>query len=397
MSRSKSSKADFEKRGRTPFFVAQREKRYGPFSTACYTYRVTTTRRGSLISLPLVAIAIAVLTSTLTVSTAGKLPARLTDGEFWTLIADLSEPNGTFRSDNLLSNETRFQFILPELADLIKPGGAYMGVGPEQNFTYIAAVKPAIAFIVDIRRGNLDLHLMYKALFELSADRADFVSRLFSRKRPAGLRPGSSAAQIFAAYQDVDASDDAYDRNLKDIQRLLASKHGFPLTGDDAKRIEDIYSAFFRFGPSIQYSSNEGLGSTYQPTYVDLMLATDINGRPRGYLTSERAFAYVKDLETRNLVVPVVGNFAGPKALRAVGAYLKQRESTVAVFYLSNVEQYLRLQRAWNTFCANVAALPLDDESTFVRAGHGGRQARGTAMTAELGGMAAEVEGCGGR
>jgi hypothetical protein len=67
----------------------------------------------------------------------------------------------------------------------------------------------------------------------------------------------------------------------------------------------------------------------------------------------------------------------------------------VSVFYLSNVEQYLRLQRSWNTFCANVATLPLDEASTFVRAGHGGRVARGTALTAELGVMAAEVEGCG--
>jgi len=348
-------------------------------------------------SLPLLAVAIAVLSSALTVSTAGRLPARLTDSEFWTLIGDLSEPGGTFRSDNLLSNEARFQFILPELGEITRPGGAYMGVGPEQNFTYIAAVKPAIAFIVDIRRGNLDLHLMYKALFELSADRAEFVSRLFSRKRPAGLRPGSTATQIFSAYREIEPSEDLYERNLKDIQHQLVSKHGFALTADDVTRIESIYTAFFRFGPSIQYSSNEGLGATYQPTYVDLMLATDINGRPRGYLTSEPAFAYVKDLESRNLVVPVVGNFSGPKAIRAVGTYLRQRESTVSVFYLSNVEQYLRLQRTWNTFCANVAALPLDDESTFVRAGHGGRQARGTAMTAELGGMAAEVDGCGGR
>jgi hypothetical protein len=348
-------------------------------------------------SLPLLAVAIAVLSSALTVSTAGRLPARLTDSEFWTLIGDLSEPGGTFRSDNLLSNEARFQFILPELGEITRPGGAYMGVGPEQNFTYIAAVKPAIAFIVDIRRGNLDLHLMYKALFELSADRAEFVSRLFSRKRPAGLRPGSTATQIFSAYREIEPSEDLYERNLKDIQHQLVSKHGFALTADDVTRIESIYTAFFRFGPSIQYSSNEGLGATYQPTYVDLMLATDINGRPRGYLTSEPAFAYVKDLESRNLVVPVVGNFSGPKAIRAVGMYLRQRESTVSVFYLSNVEQYLRLQRTWNTFCANVAALPLDDESTFVRAGHGGRQARGTAMTAELGGMAAEVDGCGGR
>jgi hypothetical protein len=43
-------------------------------------------------------------------------------------------------------------------------------------------VKPKIAFIVDIRRQNLIEHLMYKALFELSADRAEFISRLLSRR-----------------------------------------------------------------------------------------------------------------------------------------------------------------------------------------------------------------------
>jgi hypothetical protein len=332
-----------------------------------------------------------------TAASVQKLPARLTDTEFWTLVTDLSEPGGTFRSENLLSNEARFQFVVPDLVSDIKPGGVYLGVGPEQNFTYIAAIKPAIAFIVDIRRGNLDLHLMYKALFELSADRADFVSRLFSRKRPAGLRPGSTAAQIFSAYAQVEPSDELYQRNLRDIQRQLASRHAFALTADDISGVEHVYGAFFQYGPTIQYSSNEGLRSTYQPTYVDLMLATDTSGQARGYLTSEAVFGYVKALEGRNLVVPVVGNFAGPKAIRAVGAYLRQRDSTVSVFYLSNVEQYLRLQRSWNTFCANVAALPLDEVSTFVRAGHGGRVARGTAMTAELGAIAAEVDNCGGR
>jgi len=326
-----------------------------------------------------------------------KLPARLTDTEFWALITDLSEPGGTFRSENLLSNEARFQFVVPDLMGGIRPGGVYLGVGPEQNFTYIAAVKPAIAFIVDIRRGNLDLHLMYKALFELSADRADFVSRLFSRKRPAGLRQASTAAQIFSAYAQVEPSDELYQRNLRDIQRQLATRHAFALTADDIRGVEHVYGAFYQYGPTIQYSSNEGLRSTYQPTYVDLMLATDTGGQARGYLTSEAVFGSVKELEGRNLVVPVVGNFAGPKAIRAVGAYLRQRDSTVSVFYLSNVEQYLRLQRSWNTFCANVAALPLDEMSTFVRAGHGGRVARGTAMTAELGAIAAEVDNCGGR
>src|ERR1700733_4150785 len=135
---------------------------------------------------------------------------------FWSGIKGLAEPGGEFLSENLLSNEGRFQFVIPDLIDTVKPGGVYLGVGPEQNFTYIAAVKPAIAFIVDIRRGNLDLPLMNKGLFEVSADRADFVSRLFSRKRPAGRHQRSTAAQMFSAYAQVEPSDDLYLRNLRD-------------------------------------------------------------------------------------------------------------------------------------------------------------------------------------
>jgi hypothetical protein len=102
---------------------------------------------------------------------AESLPQRLTDQEFWKFVSESSEPSGTFHSDNLLSNEAQFQYIVPKLIQTAKPGRVYLGVGPEQNFTYIAAVKPVMVFIVDIRRGNLDLHLMYKALFEMSADR----------------------------------------------------------------------------------------------------------------------------------------------------------------------------------------------------------------------------------
>ena len=99
---------------------------------------------------------------------ADSLPGKLTDQEFWKLVNDLSEPNGFFRSDNLLSNESTFQYVVPDLMRVARPGRVYLGVGPEQNFTYIAATRPAMVFIVDIRRGNLELQLMYKALFELS-------------------------------------------------------------------------------------------------------------------------------------------------------------------------------------------------------------------------------------
>src|ERR1041385_8620113 len=121
---------------------------------------------------------------------AWAVPERLTDQQFWKLVTDSSEPGGYFRNSditNLTSNEMLYQRVLTDLLSRTKPGGVYLGVGPEQNYTYMAALKPRMAIIFDIRRGNLDIQLMYKALFELSKDRADFLSMLFSKPRPAGL------------------------------------------------------------------------------------------------------------------------------------------------------------------------------------------------------------------
>ena len=242
-----------------------------------------------------------------------------------------------------------------------------MGVGPEQNFTYIVATKPTMAFIVDVRRGNLDLHLMYKALFELSADRAEFVSRLFSKKRPDGLSAKSTSSDIFGAFWNVTTDPAMFNENLQAVDTLLVKKHGFALSNEDLEGIEYVYNAFFLYGPKIQYSSTSSFGGSAQPTYADLMTAADLAGLEHSFLATEENFQFMKDLETRNMLVPVVGNFGGPKAIRAVGRYLKDRGATVSAFYLSNVEQYLRQDRIWDNFCANVAMLPLDETSTFIR------------------------------
>src|SRR5882762_3173716 len=146
-----------------------------------------------------------------------EIPRELSDEAFWKLVTDFSEPGGYFRSDNFVSNETMFQYVIPELKKTTKHDGVYMGVGPDQNFTYIVALQPAIAFIVDIRRQNLVLHLMYKALIELSEDRAEFVSRLFSRPRPAGLDGSSSAAALLEAYASALPSDELFARNLRQV------------------------------------------------------------------------------------------------------------------------------------------------------------------------------------
>lgn len=340
------------------------------------------------------------------------LPQQLSDKDFWALSEALSEPPGTFRSDNLLSNEIWMQHVIPDLLktapdpiSVAPRSRVYLGVGPEQNFTYIAAMKPAMVFIVDVRRGNLHLHMMYKALFEVSADRAEFVSRLFAKRRPAGLGPRSTALDIFNAYSHVPTSETLYKENLQAIRDHLVKTRAIALSHDDLQGIEYVLYSFYWWGPGIQYSSTGGRGRASMPTYFDLMVSTDASGQNRAYLSSDETFLVLKDLHTKNLLVPVVGDFGGPKALRSVGQYIKERGGSVTAFYLSNVEQYLEQGGLWPAFCANVASLPLDERSTFIRSLRG-RPADGSfggssggfgsnSLVNQLGNMQAETKACG--
>ena len=290
------------------------------------------------------------------------LPESLRDDAFWQLSTELSEPAGVFaHSENLVSNELHFV----NLARALRPsGGVYIGVGPEQNFSYIAALQPAIAFIVDIRRENRNLHLVYKALFEMSADRAEFLSRLFSRDRPAGLGTSSSVGALFTAFEKAASSVARLGSTRGLVHERLLNVHGFPLTTEDLTHIDYVLQAFHDDGPAITYSRSNPADEP-RPTYATLMTRRDIDGRNHSYLASERAFAAVKALQARNLIVPVIGDFAGPTTIRGVGDYVRQRRGTVSVFYGSNVEVYLSDQKTL-AYCANIATLPYTATTWFL-------------------------------
>jgi hypothetical protein len=368
------------------------------------------THRLRLLAPLTLALALCGLAATPAGRSATDLPARLTDQEFWRLTDELSEPNGAFTSDNLLSNERVFSRLVPDLIARAKPGGVYLGVGPEQNFTYMAALRPRIAFITDIRRGNLHLQLMYKALFELSADRAEFISRLFTKPRAAGVSAASSVTDLMNAYWDVFTADEAaFTANLQAIHRHLTKTHTFPLSTEDLDGIAAVYRAFYWYGPSITWSARVALTPPLPPpvttftggtvvirvggaTYRDIVTQTDTSGQGLSFLATEDTFAFVQDLQRKNLIVPVVGNFAGPKALRGVGAYVRDRGATVTAFYLSNVESYLQRAGTWTDFCANVATMPLDEASVFIRPSAAGNAS--VRLAAGLVPMAAEVKAC---
>jgi hypothetical protein len=314
---------------------------------------------------PLVSLALVVCWVTLSTTACiprSTVPVAMSDKEYWGLIEALSEPAGTFSlSDNLVSNE-------PGVAENVRwlrpSGGVYIGVGPEQNFSYIARLRPTMAFIIDIRRENLNLHLLYKALFALSTDRADFVSRLFSRPRPAGLGSTASAEEIFTRFTVVPPSSEQYTRNATLVREWLLTTHGFPLSETDLAWIDRVFKAFYADGPEIRFWGSRDADAE-QPSYRRLMTARDALGRSRSFLATEDGFRFVKDLHSRNMIVPVVGDFGGPSAIRRVADYVRTHGDAVQAFYGSNVGVYLTNDQT-RAFCRSLATLPAAPGAWFI-------------------------------
>lgn len=296
------------------------------------------------------------------------LPDRLTDPEFWNMVTDFSEPGGYFPSDNFLSNESRYQEVIPGLLKTQKRGGAYIGVGPEQNFTYIVALQPKIAFIIDIRRQNMLEHLFYKALMETSADRAEFLSRLFARPAVEGTAASTPEA-LFRACKAVRPSPAFFETNMRRVVEYLENDKGFELSEQDRAGIRHVAQAFFKSGPDLSYSFIGGNHGNFRrmPSYSDLMTESDGVSRNWNFLATEDQFQAIRRMQKSNLIVPLVGDFAGAKAIRSVAEYVQQHGSTVRAFYTSNVEQYLFQDDNWKHFYGNVAFLPADSSSAFIR------------------------------
>jgi hypothetical protein len=285
---------------------------------------------------------------------------RLTGDEFRRLSAELSEPGGAFHTDNLVSNELSYAHTLRRLGPA---GGAYIGVGPEQNFSYIATLEPAMAFIVDIRAENRTLHLVYKALFEAASDRTGFLSRLLSREPPPGLIRDVSVNELMTAFQAARPSEALLDATTRVVIGALRS-HGWPLETAEAEEVARILRAFFEDGPSIHYDRAKP-PANQRPSFAALMTAADHMGVTRSFLASESRFAFVKDLHARHLIVPVVGDFGTGRAIERVGAELRRRGIVVTAFYASNVEVYLTNQEMI-PYCGSVRALPQADGAWFI-------------------------------
>jgi hypothetical protein len=299
---------------------------------------------------------------------------NLSAEEFSGMIRDFSEEGGYFMSDNFTSSEDSYLTIADKLQELTVKGGAYIGVGPEQNFTYIAKIHPRIAFIVDIRRQAMIQHLMYKAIFHLSPTRAKFLSYLLSRPMPEGKDPGADAPvdAIIGFFENIAADNKSYAENLASIRKTIQEDFKFPLSSEDQSSLEYVYRSFRTYGFDVGFDVGPRRGRRFSPfpNLKDLLAMRDLKGIQGSFLASREDYDFVRGMQDRNLVIPIVGDFSGKKALAAVGDYLRKRKITVSVFYVSNVEIVLfdwGSFEQFSRFVDNVKKLPTDDRSLILR------------------------------
>ena len=311
-----------------------------------------------------------------TATLQAKAPERLTAAEFSRLSHEMSEEGGYFRSDNFTSNETSYLHVVDKLRQLGASGGAYLGVGPEQNYTYIAKVRPRIVFLFDIRRQAIIQHLMYKAIFHLSPTRAQFLSRLISRPLPKDpkdpkdnvFKPDAPINDIMTLLNKLVADDKTYNENLTTIRKTIQEEFQFPLSETDQKSLEYVYKSFRVDGLDIQYRVDGTWGNNGFPSLQEIIAQPDQNGKQGNFLVTVEEYEFVRGMQLKNLIIPVVGDFGGSKAIAAVAEYLRKNGLTVTAFYTSNVEQYLYSGNTFAAFAGNVKKLPITEKSLFIRA-----------------------------
>ena len=291
--------------------------------------------------------------------------------DFPQLVAEFSEPNGYFDTDNLISNEKSYLHVMRRLERAGLSGGVYIGVGPDTSFSYIAHIRPSVAFIVDIRRDNLLLHLLFKALFRMSRNRMEYLALLTGTPPPEDFAHGElgkwNAASIdeIVSYLDdhLAVSAPPIDKSIREI----IDGFGVPVSAKEMETILRFHGEFTGKRLSLRFHTMGQLPRSYYPTYRELLLETDQGGRQLSFLAREDDFQFLRSLEQRDGVIPVVGDLGGTHALATIGRWMRDHNQRLSAFYVSNVEDYLFRDQVFGQYMENIRRLPRSNRSLVIR------------------------------
>jgi len=195
-------------------------------------------------------------------------------------LARSGEAEASVVYDDTISNERTYLDVAPTLAKRAVAARVYVGVGPEQNFTYIAIARPSVAFIVDYRRDNFLLHVAYRALFEIADTRLSFLCMLLAR--PCGGAIAGDAGAVIAA-ADAQAPSLAERKRTRDAIVARVRAYDLGLGDYDIGRMIAQLDVFV---------DRQLGGPRGEPTFRELLAARGPGGHG-SFLASDEAFRSV--------------------------------------------------------------------------------------------------------
>lgn len=251
------------------------------------------------------------------------------------------EPSN-YQLDCFVTNELAYNDVLVECLPT-GTTGAYVGVGPCQNLTYIGALRPRLAFVVDARIDNLLEHLMFKLLFERAETPAEYLGLLLSRDLGSSHAVGSEPEAVVAAVEKCPVSPELFRTNLAWLRTEMSDR--WPLTDLHRNRIDRLYGEFFRRQLDITNVDAETTENLDEIANLrDVISARTSHGINLHFLTDAERYAVVRQLQRDDRVIPLLGNLGSGETTDRINELLRAYGESISTFYVSNIEEHV-LQR----------------------------------------------------
>lgn len=211
------------------------------------------------------------------------------------------------------SNEVRHDVWFPYVREL---GGAYLGVGSDQNYTVAAAARSELMFLSDIDRSVVDLHRIYEVLIEAS----DTPEALLGRFEQ--VAADSSAELLTAAWAD--------------------------LPEPERKRLIRLYR------------------NARETVVIHLrhVIKRHRDGRPTTWLSDPAMYDHIRALFKADRVRMMGGDLTGANSLQTAAAAARALGIPFRVIYFSNAEEYFDYSKQ---FIANINGFPVEDSTVVLR------------------------------
>ena len=258
-----------------------------------------------------------------------------------TSLAD-AVPASNYASDCFVTSEDGYNDVLVRRVPAgTMTTGAYVGVGPDQNFIYAGVLRPRLVLIVDARMDNLLEHLVFKLLMERAETPLEYLTALFSRELPPGPAVvGPGPEPLLAAFDALPVSAASHESTVKWIKAELLRR--WAALAPYLDRVDYLCGEFFTRQLDITSVSARLLANLdFVPTLREVIGARETHGVDLHYLTDPGRYGYVRSLQVEDRIIPVLGNLLSPRSVAQVNELLRQGGEAVSHLYLSNLEEFL--------------------------------------------------------